>query len=482
MRVWISALLAVAVAACAPENPPAPAPSAGRPAAPPPPAPARPPGPGDAGGAAPPIPADNPAWSRNSPDFVPSPQFYGEKDWHDVRMRVFGHIAALEQDAAARAAAGGDPRAAAAHLRDLIAVLDAAPAPPAGPAADSLRLLRAAALREAAWMDARAAGTAPPPHPSPGLAAFRAQWAGLVVARAAGAEVAAPAEALAAAVRAWAAPRDDLDIHAFGDFTQRHRLRILLLEAALDARDPDDPARPWGHWTDAERRAAAAGLAAAAEALARGQAPVGAAPGASPWSWPAAATAAARPAPGGFSAEGLGALPTGDTLIDVGGFPGPAAIGRLERLSLEDPAHRARLEALAATLDAALAEDPSRADAALAAFEAEMDALPHGSRYYNVKQARNEGVRVFARRGAVGAALTTLRRSWPLHHQDFACPNREGILRVLEARLLALNGDAAGARAAADAGRAAARDFLAAVDRAAAAPGGRPAGPGAPPR
>ena len=474
-------MLGGALWACTPETPAAPTPSAApAPAAPAGPPPARPPGPGDAGGAAPPIPPDNPAWSRNTPDFVPSPQFYGEKDWHDVRMRVFGHLAALEQDAAARAAQAGDFATAARAHRALAAVLDAAPAPPGGPAADAVRLLRAAALRDAAWMDARAAGQAPPVPAGRGLATFRAEYAALVLRAAEGAAVGPAAQALAAAVRAWAVPRADLDIRAFGDFTARHRLRVALLDAALDAQDPEDPARPWGHWTDAERLAAAAGLAAAAEALAQGVPPAGAPAGSSPWSWPAHAAAAARPPAAGFSAEGLGALPTGDTLIDVGGFPGPAAIGRLERLSLADPAHRARLEALAAGLDEALARDPAQADAALAAFEAELDALPHGSRYYNVKQARNEGVRVFARRGATAQALAALQRNWPLHHQDFACPNREGILRVLEARLRAAAGDAAGAEAAAAAGRAAAADFLAAVARAGTpAPGGGPPG-GAP--
>jgi hypothetical protein len=71
-----------------------------------------------------------------------------------------------------------------------------------------------------------------------------------------------------------------------------------------------------------------------------------------------------------------------------------------------------------------------------------IDALGHGSRYYNIKQARNEAVRRLAEGGANQASRSVvLRQSWPLHHQDWACPNRAGILRAIEARLLALMGD-----------------------------------------
>ena len=63
-----------------------------------------------------------------------------------------------------------------------------------------------------------------------------------------------------------------------------------------------------------------------------------------------------------------------------------------------------------------------------------IDAYGHGSRYYNIKQARNEAVRRLAEAGHHPLALVVLRPSWPPHHQDWACPNRDGTLRALEAR------------------------------------------------
>jgi hypothetical protein len=58
-----------------------------------------------------------------------------------------------------------------------------------------------------------------------------------------------------------------------------------------------------------------------------------------------------------------------------------------------------------------------------------------------VKQARNEGVRVLANRGDYKGALAVLATNWPLHAQDWACPNREGILLGIEGRLRLLAGE-----------------------------------------
>ena len=131
---------------------------------------------------------------------------------------------------------------------------------------------------------------------------------------------------------------------------------------------------------------------------------------------------------------------------------------------MDDPAHRPRLEEAVRTLDAALAADPATVQPALDAFLAELDAHGHGSRYYNMKQARNEGVRVLTRRGRPDLAARVLEGAFPLHKQDWACPNRAGILHVIEGRLRAEAGDRAGAEAAFARALEEADTFLAAVD------------------
>jgi hypothetical protein len=300
-------------------------------------------------------------------------------------------------------------------------------------------------------------------------------------------DVTAEARALAGELPALAEARPELAIDGFQDFRSRHRLRGMLTDAYLDALDPLGLEERWGYWTSGEARRQALLLREAARALA-GEAPavpdglLGELPrlaGTSAVRWPSLLAEALHETdmPRGFTAEGLGALPTGDTLVDTAGWPGPRAIGKLSRLGLEDPAHFARLKEVARSLDDALAEDPAQVPARLAPFLAELDAYGHGSRYYNLKQARNEAVRVLARRGRPDLALGVLAGNFPLHAQDWACPNREGILRAIEGRLLAESGDSAGAERAWKASLAAAGTFLAAVDDAASHPPVPPPGP-----
>ena len=71
----------------------------------------------------------------------------------------------------------------------------------------------------------------------------------------------------------------------------------------------------------------------------------------------------------------------------------------------------------------------------------QLEHFRHGSRYYNIKQLRNEGVRVLARGGHYDFARQILAMNFPLHHQDWECPNREGILVAIDARLAMLDGD-----------------------------------------
>ena len=69
-----------------------------------------------------------------------------------------------------------------------------------------------------------------------------------------------------------------------------------------------------------------------------------------------------------------------------------------------------------------------------------LDKMGHGSRYYNIKQLRNEAVRVLAQAGQPRVALQVLQMNYPLHHQDWECPNRHGILVAIEGRLSAQAG------------------------------------------
>jgi hypothetical protein len=224
-----------------------------------------------------------------------------------------------------------------------------------------------------------------------------------------------------------ALPWAGVDIGDFRDFEARHALRLQLVEWMLDSQDPLHLDPVWGHWTPAEASRQVRVLQRAAQSGATTPGEI--------------RSLAARQEGGRFSAEDLGRLPTGDSYVDVGGEPGPAAIGSLERLDLEDPVHRKKLESLADRLNGLLARSPGQVPAALGEWVSTLDEMGHGSRYYNIKQARNSGVRQLARSGAWRPALTVLAENLPLHAQDFECPNRDGILKGLEGRLLLLAGD-----------------------------------------
>jgi hypothetical protein len=388
LAALFSALLAALLSACSGEPPPA-APE------PPPTAPAQPPEQPDRRHAPPAfdrlkIPADNPAWEGLHEGFVGSSGFYGERQWDDVTARVIGHQAAALRDLARLAAAGGALALAAERYTELAdrleaVKLDGGIGPPIREA------LVAAARRDAALCAALARGEAPPiPEDSP-VAALRARYLGAAITGGDLAPVIAEAEA--------------------------------LLEAP--------PWEVWGYWTPDEATRQVRALLGAARA-----------PGAEPLSRPAQLAAALRgeEEPVDFSAVELGWLPTGDSYVDVGGEPGPRAIGELERLGLTDPDHLAWLETRADALDAAALHDPDQVPALIAEVVEVLDGYGHGSRFYNIKQARNAGVRQLARAGHYALALEVLRTHYPLHAQDWACPNRPGIAQGLEGRLMALAG------------------------------------------
>ncbi len=364
-------------------------------------------------------------------------------------MRVVGHLALIAVERGRIAAQAGDLAGAQARYEELAADLAAIPAPPPGPAKLLRDRMLALAQDQGALLAALQAG-----QPAPlagGIAGARARYLAL-------ARMPAPDPAALRAVQAELLPalgaRSDLDLDAFADFKDRHALRQRLWSAWAEDLDPIGDPGSWGYWEGPALARSALGLGVAAGLLGEdwtGRLPAGLSPAPTgpPETWPAQlARKLDRAAdPPGFDAEELGWLPTGDSLIDVGAGPGPRAIGELERLGLDDPDHRARLDALALVLNEALIGNPDQVIPLLDAYVAEVDALGHGSRYYNIKQARNAAIRQLARAGRADLALQVLRQSWPLHHQDWACPNREAILRTVEGRLLA----EAGQRAAAEA-------------------------------
>jgi hypothetical protein len=272
--------------------------------------------------------------------------------------------------------------------------------------------------------------------------------------------------AIVAMAKSLETPRTDLDLNAFGDFEARHALRVHLVQAAADALDPLAPSEPWGYWTAEEIVRTARAIEAAAPHIATDPEPL----------WLPSRNLATTE--GHFTVEELGALPTGDTYVDTAGFPGPRAIGKLEKLSLDDPAHREWLGAEVRTLEALPdAQVPGEVERAAG----ELGKHPFRSVYYNVKQLRNAAVRVLARRGQYDAARLVLLQNLPLHDQDWACPNREGILLGIEGRLLLAAGSA-DAEATLDRALAAADTFLAHTTRMEAGGGaqGAPAGPPGP--
>jgi len=446
----------------------------------------------DPGGQHPPIPAENPVWEWDAGGFVSDARWYGEHSWADVRMRVAGHLSAAGRDRARVHASRGDLTAAATAYTDLARRLDGIPTPGTGIARDIIEALRAAAHRDAALVGALAAQGTPEPV-GDGLAALRARYLGLAVRHSAGEDVAEGARALQAALTRHLVVDDSLDIDAFADFDDRHALRVALVEAYVAALDPLGLEERWGHWrpTETRRQALLIGLAAGKlggedwtwklSGILEGSPPDLAAIPAIRWPSALAEALHDPDQQADFTTEGLGWLPTGDTLIDTGGWPGPRAIGTLQRLGMDDAAHLRQLDTWAAGLDASLRADPSRIPAEVARVVAALDAHGHGSRFYNIKQVRNEAVRQLARAGEPELALSVLRSNRPLHNQDWACPNRDGILRALEGRLLAETGDTTGALRTLDGAVQVSSAFLRDVDAAERAGPGR--GPGRqPPR
>jgi len=390
----------------------------------------------------PPIPANSPAWRHDPGGFVPDHNFYGERSWDGVRMRVAGHIAVIERDRA-RLAAQSAPQglAAAGVYRSLADVLAALIPDSGGPETEIPTLARNAALRDAALLE----GT-----PLAGLGGVAGVRASLHRHQKAGTMTATVAERLRSELASVVSNLDFPDIDAFADFDDRHAMRVKLWALYLDAVDPVEFSDPWGYF-DAAAHARMVQLLDAKIARAGGM-------------------TVPDPAPvsGRFTVDGAGGMPTGDSLIDVAGQPGPRAIGTLEKLGLDDPKHRQWVEDTAFVMNAKLAEQPGGVLSILHTRTAHLDGMGHGSRYYNIKQLRNEAVRQLARSGHYTVAKQALEMNFPLHHQDWECPNRTGILMAINGRLAALahQGTAADTLKRA---RGSTDDFLKKVDAAQAA-------------
>ncbi len=418
----------------------------------------------------PPIPADNPAWRDDRPGFRSNFFFYGERSWADVRMRVAGHIAAVERDRARLSAMAGKPAEAAQRYHALAERLRAMDFRASKIGQGVRDRLARAAERDGRLLDGIAKGAidADLRRFDGGLAAIRAELLHWTLADA--------HRPSAEHTGVWMSEkalvtheRSDLALDGFDDFDDRHRLRMRLLDAYLDVVDPIGFSDPWGYWQarEIERQSLVLerGAAMSSPLVSQGAAHQLTLPpleGVPRWQRASRIAAINLRLPSAFTVTGMGRLPTGDSLIDVAGSPGPMAIGKLEKLGLDDPAHHQWLTQEVGTLNQVLYRDPAAVATQLKHVVEALDAHGHGSRYYNIKAARNEAVRQLARAGAFGAAQAVLAMNRPLHHQDWACPNRDGILLAIEGRLLASAGDPA-AEAKLIEARRAADDFWAAV-------------------
>ena len=362
----------------------------------------------------PPIPADSPAWRHDPGGFVPDVRFYGERDWDGVRMRVAGHIAVIERDRARLAARQQGYTEAARIYSELAETLDGLIPTGGGPAAEIPRMAQEAAKRDSALMMAMASQQ--PIVGESGLAGVRAFLLTHRNQKLGEEQLQKLREQLRVATSIE--PRPDID--AFSDFDDRHQLRVKLWSMYADAVDPIQFRDPWGYFTWETYAAVAQDLRTEMD----GTPPI-------------------DRRPQSFSVEGAGGMPTGDSLIDVAGQPGPKAIGRLEKLGLDDELHRQWLEDTVYVFNTKMKVSPGGVLPILDSRVAYLDKMGHGSRYYNIKQLRNEVVRRLADAGFSRLARQALATNQPLHHQDWECPNRAGILAAIDGRLAAIDGDKA---------------------------------------
>ena len=393
----------------------------------------------DRGQQHPPIPADNPIWEWDAKGFVPDHGWFGEHNWTDVRMRVLGHLSIAYRDLARSYAMVGDFKTASQTYQQLAALLRQSNTTSSQHAEQIRQILLAAADRDHEILLAIDNQQSFPFLE--GLAALRARYYQFALqSEPTDSEV----QQLQQDLRPFLQLRTDLNISGFQDFTDRHQLRVRLFSAYADSVNPLYIDDPWDYWHPQEIQKQATALSEAVSTLQQ-----------SPQSDIRAKLlfpkATSLPALSGEQEtaiiEEFGRLPTGDTLIDTAGQPGPMGIGSLMELDHTDAAHRIWLLSKGREVLQHLSSAPQQSVSVCQKAISELDEYDHGSRFYNVKQFRNACVRQLARAEKFALAHSLFMQSFPLHHQDWACPNREGLLLAISGRLLIKSGQMEAGRA-----------------------------------
>ena len=396
----------------------------------------------DQGQKHPPIPADNPIWEWDAKAFVPDFGWFGEHNWDGVRMRVMGHLAIGYRELARSYLEQEEWEKGLDEYQKLESFLNTLNFKNAKFAQEIQTSLLEAVQRDILLIQGLRDND--PLQKTLGFADLRRSYYEL--ARAENPSL-FEIKSLQDRLERHLPLRDDLDIANFKDFTDRHKLRSRLFEAYSDVLDPlsNSDAR-WGYWRAEEITRQALALGLALEKL-----------GGNNWQnktagWTYTAPTFEDSSPIFYpslisknlkdlnqellatSAE-FGRLPTGDSLIDIGGQPGPFGIGSLMRLDHKDAIHSVWLEEQASLIISSLPENPAQAKTYCQRAMQELNAYTHGSRFYNVKQMRNACTRQLARAGHFAEAQEIFQTSFPLHNQDWACPNREGLLLTISGRL-----------------------------------------------
>jgi tetratricopeptide (TPR) repeat protein len=383
----------------------------------------------DQGQQHPPIPADNPVWEWDAKGFVPDHGWFGEHNWTDVRMRVVGHIAIAYRDLARSYAEEKDFKKSAEIYETLAKTIQQIDTSKSTFAEEIKLILYRAAQRDANYL--RAIDKMTMPTEKGNLSALRGRFFQLIQESPSN-QVAL--EQLKLDIQQYTAIRNDLDITNFSNFTDRHRLRVELFKAYSDSVNPLSIDDPWGYWqpTDYQRQVKSL-IFAIDEILQNSTSFTDALVLPSKYSLAELKKTTVNST---SVVEEFGRLPTGDSLIDIAGQPGPMGIGSLMKLDVSDPKHQEWLKKHSSAILNNIKDNPEEAIKLCEEAISILDSHPHGSRFYNVKQFRNACTRQLAISGHYTQAHRVFMQSFPLHHQDWACPNRKGLLLAISGRLL----------------------------------------------
>ena len=408
----------------------------------------------------PPIPANNPIWEWDAKTFVPDFGWFGEHSWMDVRMRVVGHLSAAGRDLVRYYVQQGDFQQAQIEAEQMISILQNIPKAQQGFSTDIHNILIEGFRRDTQWIEmiAQQDPDTAPIAQTP-FAKLREEYyrLALIHEKDTTKDISQQAKNLQQKLRNHLEKRTDLDLLGFENFVDRHKLRVRLFDAYIDALDPLIVQERWGYWEATEIQRQALLLGWALELLGgdswqeyidrHSTKTTTLSPAmkheiivASPVLWPSLLGNSIQ-SPDQIpqeSPEEFGRLPTGDSLIDIAGHPGPKGIGTLEKLGMDDNEHKTWLLQQSQMIVQNLA-NPSKVLKICETATQKLNSYDHGSRFYNVKQFRNACVRQLALSHSYQEAYTLLQQNFPLHNQDWACPNRQGILEAIGGRLLVLS-------------------------------------------